>query len=39
MRVLERVENGTASTEVPSLGRGLGKVVCSAVNALADHAS
>jgi len=28
-----------ASNEVPSLGRGLGKIVCSAVNASANHAS
>ena len=28
-----------ASKEVPSLGRELGKIVCSAVNASANHAS
>ena len=35
----ERSRNGAASTEVPSLGRGLGKVGCNAVKASENHAS
>jgi hypothetical protein len=36
---IEAGQNERASIEVPSLGRRLGKIVCSAVDVSTNHAS